>query len=90
MGGPACFKLGAQHKKLRIDVESESRVVFSSDVNLQFLVPSAPSFSVFGPPAERTDDLIRNWIRNRNTIEFLGLWEHLNNPGFNPVEFDGF
>jgi len=39
--------------------------------------------------ADRTDDLIRNWIRNRNTIEFLGVWEHLNNPGFNPVEFDG-
>jgi hypothetical protein len=40
--------------------------------------------------AERTDDLIRNWLRNRNTIEFLGIWEQLNNPGFNPVEFDGF
>jgi len=40
--------------------------------------------------AERTDDLIRNWLRNRNTIEFLGIWEHLNNPAFNPVEFDGF
>ena len=40
--------------------------------------------------ADRTDDLIRNWLRNRNTIEFLGIWEHLNNPGFNPVEFDGF
>jgi hypothetical protein len=39
--------------------------------------------------AERTDDLIRNWLRNRNTLEFLGIWEHLNNPGFNPVEFDG-
>ncbi|OHB75437.1 MAG: DNA-binding protein [Planctomycetes bacterium RBG_16_59_8] len=39
--------------------------------------------------AEHTDDLIRNWIRNRNTIEFLGIWERLNNPGFNPVEFDG-
>jgi hypothetical protein len=37
-----------------------------------------------------TDDLIRNWIRNRNTIEFLGIWEHLNNPDFKPVEFDGF
>ncbi len=37
-----------------------------------------------------TDDLIRNWLRNRNTIEFLGIWEGLNNPGFNPVEFDGF
>jgi hypothetical protein len=40
--------------------------------------------------ADRTDDLIRDLIRNRNTIEFLGIWEHLNNPGFKPVEFDGF
>jgi hypothetical protein len=40
--------------------------------------------------SDRTDDLIRNWLRNRNTIEFLGIWEHLNNPDFNPVEFDGF
>jgi hypothetical protein len=39
--------------------------------------------------AEHMDDLIRNWLRNRNTIEFLGVWERLNNPGFNPVEFDG-
>ena len=31
---------------------------------------------------ERTDDLIRNWIRNRNTIEFLGIWEQINNPIF--------
>ena len=38
----------------------------------------------------RTDDLIRNWLRNRNTIEFLGIWEQLNNPDFKPVEFDGF
>lgn len=37
-----------------------------------------------------TDDLIRNWLRNRNTIEFLGIWESLNNPDFKPVEFDGF
>ncbi len=40
--------------------------------------------------SDRTDDLIRNWIRNRNTIEFLGIWELLNNPDFKPVEFDGF
>lgn len=38
----------------------------------------------------RTDDLIRNWIRNRNTVEFLGLWESIYNLNFNPVEFDGF
>jgi len=40
--------------------------------------------------AEGTDDLIRNWLRNRNTIEFLGIWEQLHNPDFKPVEFDGF
>jgi hypothetical protein len=39
--------------------------------------------------ANATDDLIRNWLRNRNTVEFLGFWERLNNPAFNPVEFDG-
>ncbi|KRA35028.1 DNA-binding protein [Rhodanobacter sp. Root627] len=39
--------------------------------------------------ADRTDDLVRNWLRNRNTLEFLGLWEQLNNDAFNPVEFDG-
>ncbi len=39
---------------------------------------------------DRTDDLIRNWLRNRNTIEFLGIWEQLNNSSFKPVEFDGF
>ncbi len=36
------------------------------------------------------NEIIRNWLRNRNTIEFLGLWEKLNNPDFKPVEFDGF
>jgi hypothetical protein len=39
--------------------------------------------------SERTDYIIQNWLRNRNTIEFLGIWEQLNNPAFNPIEFDG-
>jgi hypothetical protein len=38
---------------------------------------------------EHTDDVIRNWLRNRNTIELLGIWETLHNPDFNPVIFDG-
>ena len=32
--------------------------------------------------------IIQNWMRNRNTIEFLGVWESLYNPNFNRVEFD--
>ena len=34
--------------------------------------------------------VVANWMRNRNTIEFLGLWESLYNPKFNPLEFEGF
>jgi len=38
---------------------------------------------------DHSDDVIRNWLRSRSTVEFLGVWERLNNPSFNPVEFDG-
>ena len=34
--------------------------------------------------------VIQNWMRNRDVIEFLGLWERLHNPNFNPLEFEGF
>lgn len=34
--------------------------------------------------------VIANWMRNRNTVEFLGIWETLYNPTFNPIEFEGF
>lgn len=34
--------------------------------------------------------VIGNWMRNRNTIEFLGIWESLYNPDFKPIEFEGF
>jgi hypothetical protein len=34
--------------------------------------------------------VIGNWMRNRNTIEFLGIWETLYNPNFKPLEFEGF
>ena len=39
---------------------------------------------------EGSEDHIKNWMRNRNTIEFLGLWETMHNPDFKPVEFDRF
>jgi hypothetical protein len=39
---------------------------------------------------DHTDDVIKNWLRNRFTIELIGLWEQINNPQFNSVEFDGF
>ncbi len=39
--------------------------------------------------AERSDYILQNWLRNRSTIEFIGLWEQLHNPHFNSIEFDG-
>ena len=38
---------------------------------------------------EGGNSLIENWLRNKNTVEFLGIWERLNNMSFNSVEFDG-
>ena len=41
----------------------------------------------------KSDDpaaVIGNWMRNRNTIEFLGVWESLYNPLFKPTKFEGF
>lgn len=36
------------------------------------------------------ENIISNWLRNRNTLEFIGIWEQLNNPDFNTLEFEGF
>ena len=38
----------------------------------------------------RAADIIKNWIRNRATLEFLGTWEEIYNPDFKGVEFDHF
>jgi hypothetical protein len=40
--------------------------------------------------AEFPADVVKNWMRLRNTIEYLGLWESINNQDFNMVEFDQF
>ena len=39
---------------------------------------------------EEPNVVVANWMRNYNTIEYLGIWEQLNNPEFNPLEFEGY
>lgn len=39
---------------------------------------------------ERSEIVIQNWLRNRDTIEFLGIWEQLHNSDFKHIEFDVF
>lgn len=47
-------------------------------------------FGKYKEGKSKADDIIRNWLRNRITLEFLGTWGSIYNPYFNSVEFDGF
>lgn len=40
--------------------------------------------------SDEPKDVVKNWMRNRSTIEFLGIWEQINNLNFKGVEFDAF
>jgi len=71
--------------KTTVEVQGASITVLSHD---QQDVICLTDIAKYKNP-EHPDDVIRNWLRSRSTVEFLGVWERLNNPGFNPVEFDG-
>lgn len=75
----------SKSKKTTIDVQGSAITVLSGKVSDYI---SLTDIAKFKNP-DHSDDVIRNWLRNRNTVEFLGVWERLNNPDFNPVEFDG-
>jgi hypothetical protein len=70
----------------KINVKGRDIVIFSQKDEDYICITDIARYK----NSDRTDDLIRNWLRNRNTIEYLGVWEQLNNPDFKPVEFDGF
>lgn len=72
-------------RKKKINVKGTPIAVISGDISDYISLTDIARYK----DSDHTDDLIRNWLRNRNTLEFLGIWEQLNNPSFNPVEFDG-
>ena len=69
----------------KIEVKGRSITVVSGRVDDYISLTDIARYK----DSDHSDDLVRNWLRNRNTLEFLGIWEQLNNPGFNSVEFDG-
>jgi hypothetical protein len=75
----------SQPKKSTIEVQGAVITVLSRPQEDHL---SLTDIAKFKNP-DHPDDVIRNWLRNRNTVEFLGVWERLNNSDFNPVEFDG-
>ncbi len=73
-------------KKTIIEVKGAGVAILSQGAD-DFI--SLTDIAKFKEP-DRADHVIQNWMRNRNTIEFLGIWENLNNPDFKPLEFEGF
>jgi hypothetical protein len=72
-------------RKVNLDVKGTTIAVMSRKGDDYICVTDIARYQ----DSERTDYIIQNWLRTRNSIEFLGIWERLNNPDFNPIEFDG-
>jgi KilA-N domain len=72
-------------KKITLTVQ-ETDIAILSDKDQDFfsLTDIAKRINIDNPSA-----VVMNWMRNKDTIEFLGTWEILHNPNFNPLEFEG-
>jgi hypothetical protein len=69
----------------KITVENTEIAIISNDDNDYISLTDIARYKTDDPTA-----VISNWMRNRNTIEYLGIWETLYNPDFKPLEFEGF
>lgn len=69
----------------KITVKDTSVTIISVNKNDYINLTDIAKYKSNDPTA-----VIGNWLRNRNTIEYLGIWESLYNPNFNPLEFEGF
>jgi len=69
----------------KIDVQGTEILIYTEKENEYISLTDIARYR----DAERSDYILQNWMRNRSTIEFIGLWELFNNPDFNSIEFDG-
>lgn len=68
----------------KITVKDTSVTIISVNENDYINLTDIAKYKSNDPTA-----VIGNWLRNRNTIEYLGIWESLYNPNFKPLEFEG-
>lgn len=76
----------AKDKQMIIDVKGTEVTIVRYDAEDYISITDIAKYK----EPHRTDHVIQNWMRNRNTIEFLGIWERLNNNRFKHLEFEGF
>lgn len=77
--------MSKEYKNKKIDVKGREIMVVSVNKQDYISLTDIAKYKTNEPNV-----VIANWMRNRNTIEFLGIWETLYNPDFNPLEFEGF
>ncbi len=85
MNNSGIYEINSMAKSRKINVQGINVVVFEDNredfMSLTDIARHRDN--------ERSDYILQNWMRNRSTIEFIGLWEKFNNPDFNSIEFDG-
>jgi hypothetical protein len=75
---------------------AKQKIINVKEVSIQVITEKEMDFICITDMANakenesRAADIIKNWIRNRYTLEFLGTWEQIYNPNFKVVEFDHF
>jgi len=76
------------HKNMKkiINVKGKEIVIFSQNAEEYISLTDIARYKNPNEPK----DVVKNWLRSKSTIEFLGLWEKINNPNFKGVEFDSF
>lgn len=70
----------------KLNIKGTEVIIFSKEKNDYISLTDIARFK----DADRTNYIIQNWMRNRSTIEFIGLWEQIHNPNFKSIEFDAF
>jgi hypothetical protein len=73
-------------KNKKIEVKGREIVVYSKNNDDYISLTDIARFKNLNEPK----DVVKNWMRTRSTIEFIGLWEKIHNPNFKGVEFDSF
>lgn len=74
-------------KKEKIEAKGFSSEVYTEDFKNDYIsLTDIARYKNINEPK----DVVKNWLRVRDTIEFLGLWETIHNPNFKGVEFDAF
>lgn len=77
MAKPIKSKIETQGLEISILTQNREDYISLTDI-AKYKNPDAPA------------DVVKNWLRRKDTIEYLGLWEQINNPDFKLVEFDQF